>query len=60
MPKPGEVFTESVLREFLKGRLAGFKIPKIIIQHPEKLPRVASGKISKRQLKEEFLAQAVN
>jgi len=60
MPKPGEVFTESVLREFLKGRLAGFKIPKIIIQHLEKLPRVASGKISKRQLKEEFLAQTVN
>lgn len=57
MPKPEKVFSEANLREFLQGRLAGFKIPKIISQHPERLPRVASGKISKRQLKEEFLAQ---
>ena len=57
MPKLGTVFSEASLREFLQGRLAGFKIPKIISQHLEQLPRVASGKISKRQLKEEFLAQ---
>ncbi len=41
----GEVF------EFLKGKVAEFKIPKIV-QFVEALPRTASGKIQKFLLKE--------
>lgn len=39
------------LREFLAEHLAGFKIPAHIWFRTEKLPRIASGKIFKRELK---------
>ncbi|MFT5711582.1 MAG: long-chain acyl-CoA synthetase [Halioglobus sp.] len=39
------------LREFLAEHLAGFKIPTHIWFRAEKLPRIASGKIFKRELK---------
>ncbi len=39
------------LREFLTEHLAGFKIPAHIWFRAEKLPRIASGKIFKRELK---------
>lgn len=44
---------EDALREFLTRNLAKFKIPKHIIVSPEPLPRIASGKIAKRALREE-------
>ena len=44
---------EDALREFLLENLAKFKIPKHIIVSPEPLPRIASGKIAKRALREE-------
>jgi long-chain acyl-CoA synthetase len=44
---------EDALREFLLENLAKFKVPKYIIVSPEPLPRIASGKIAKRVLRED-------
>lgn len=46
---------EDELRDFLSSRLARFKIPKYIRFSLEKLPRIAAGKILKRQLREEAI-----
>ena len=42
------------LRAFLAEHLAGFKIPAYIWFREEKLPRIASGKIFKRELKASY------
>jgi long-chain acyl-CoA synthetase len=44
---------ESGLREFLSNELAQFEIPRYIHQTTEPLPRIAAGKIAKRQLRVE-------
>ncbi len=43
---------EDGLRDFLKGRLAAFKIPARMIFSPEPLPRLGTGKIDRVVLKE--------
>jgi fatty-acyl-CoA synthase len=48
--KPGTVLTEAELLEFLKGRLARFKVPKLV-EFRSALPKSAAGKILKRELK---------
>ncbi|MAI42152.1 MAG: class I adenylate-forming enzyme family protein [Candidatus Azotimanducaceae bacterium] len=45
--------SEDQLREFLAGLLAKFKIPKHIYFSSDPLPRVASGKIAKRVLRDQ-------
>jgi long-chain acyl-CoA synthetase len=40
------------LRAFLKARVAAFKVPRYLIFSPEALPRIGSGKINKRALRE--------
>ena len=45
------------LREFLSAHLARFEIPSLIAFSPQPLPRTASGKILKRRLRDEALAQ---
>ncbi|HEY5107420.1 MAG TPA: class I adenylate-forming enzyme family protein [Caulobacteraceae bacterium] len=45
------------LRQFLSAHLARFEIPSLIVFSPQPLPRTASGKILKRQLRDEALAQ---
>ena len=45
------------LRDFLADHLAAFKIPLHIWFHQDKLPRIASGKIFKRQLKADYAEQ---
>ena len=47
---------EAQLREFLAERLAKFKIPRYIQFSDEHLPRIASGKIFKRQLRDDAIA----
>lgn len=49
-PKQGARIDEADLLDFLRQRLAGFKLPKAIRQMPA-LPRNASGKILKRELR---------
>ena len=48
--KPGATLTEEELREFARGRLAGFKVPKGVTVVPE-LPKTATGKIQKYVLR---------
>lgn len=45
------------LREYLAAHLAGFKIPAHVWFRTEQLPRIASGKIFKRQLRTDYAAQ---
>jgi long-chain acyl-CoA synthetase len=45
--------TEDELSGFLQARLAKFKVPRYIYQQQAPLPRTASGKILKRDLREE-------
>ncbi len=45
--------SEAELRAFLEPRLARFEIPRYVHISPDPLPRIASGKILKRQLRDE-------
>ncbi len=47
------------LREFLAEHLAGFKIPAHVWFREEKLPRIASGKIFKRELKASYSKEII-
>jgi fatty-acyl-CoA synthase len=51
--KPGESATESELIEFCRERMAHFKCPKRV-SFIESLPRTATGKIQKNQLRDRF------
>jgi acyl-CoA synthetase (AMP-forming)/AMP-acid ligase II len=53
-PKNGEQLSEDVLRGFLDGRLAKFKIPERIIIADEPLPRLGTGKFDRRALKAQY------
>jgi fatty-acyl-CoA synthase len=49
--KPGETMSNGEVFEFLKGKVAKYKIPKYL-EYIEELPKTASGKIQKFVLKE--------
>ena len=48
-----EILDEAAVREFLSDRLAKFEIPRYFHQQLDPLPRIASGKIAKRQIRGE-------
>ena len=52
--KPGTELTESDLMDSLRPRLAKFKLPKRIYFVEDPLPKTGTGKILKRQLREQF------
>ena len=52
----GEQLDKASLHAFLAQRLAKFKAPERLWFHQDKLPRVASGKVFKRKLKEDYSA----
>lgn len=52
-PKPGVVLDADDLRAHVRQRIASFKVPRYIWFHEEQLPRTATGKIFKRQLRED-------
>ena len=54
MLKAGESLTADALRDFLAGRLAGFKVPTRIAFSPEPLPRNPAGKFLKRELRQTY------
>ena len=55
MVKPDQDLSVGDLTDFLGQRLAPFKVPTRIRTVTESLPRNASGKILKRELKEHIL-----
>jgi len=54
----GEQLTEEALRDYLKSRLASYKVPKYIRFSDQPLPQNASGKLHKLKVKEAFLEQS--
>jgi long-chain acyl-CoA synthetase len=52
-PAAGVTLTEPEVKAFLRGQMAGYKVPKRVDFHAE-LPREDSGKIFKRKLREPF------
>lgn len=55
--KPGQQVEATELREFLRGKLADFKLPDFV-RFVNEFPMTSSGKIKKVQLKEELLKEA--
>ena len=55
--RAGHELSAEALREFLVEHLASFKIPAHVFFREEQLPRIASGKIFKRQLKSDYTAE---
>jgi steroid-24-oyl-CoA synthetase len=55
--REGESLDGEQLNQFLGDVLAAFKLPARVFFRDEQLPRIASGKIFKRQLKAEYTAQ---
>jgi long-chain acyl-CoA synthetase len=56
--KPGGTATEQELRDFVRARLAAFKVPVKVAFWPETLPRNANGKILKTELKKVFAEES--
>ncbi|AQA19078.1 AMP-binding protein [Halioglobus japonicus] len=54
-PEPDSGLEEATLRDFLKGRLAGYKVPRTIVLSDSALPRNASEKLHKLKVKEAYL-----
>ncbi len=52
-----DTLTEDQVRSFLRGRLAGFKIPKVIV-FDNALPREESGKLFKRRIRDVYWQDA--
>lgn len=52
--KGGAALDAAALRDYLGGHLAAFKVPEHIWFRDEQLPRIATGKIFKRQLKADY------
>jgi long-chain acyl-CoA synthetase len=53
--KSNKFLNEAELKDFLKGKLAAFKIPLHIRIQTEHLPKVGSGKFDKPSLRKEFV-----
>ncbi|MFX1539033.1 MAG: AMP-binding protein, partial [Promethearchaeota archaeon] len=51
--KPNHTLSEQDVIEFLKGKLAKYKIPKSIV-FTDKLPRSAAGKVLKKELQDKY------
>ncbi|WP_249593872.1 class I adenylate-forming enzyme family protein [Peribacillus frigoritolerans] len=59
VPKNGKKISEEEIIEFCRNELAGFKIPRMVIERNQ-LPRNASGKVMKYQLRDEIKAVISN
>ena len=54
---PGEKTTEEEISSFLEEKIAKFKIPSYMWFQEEELPRIASGKTAKKQMREEAIKE---
>lgn len=54
LPRPGEALTEEEAREFCKGKIAHFKVPRYwkFVQSAEAFPMTVTGKIQKFRMRE--------
>ena len=52
-PLPGAVLDADAVRQWLRERLAGYKVPRVVSFH-DQLPREDTGKIFKRKLREPY------
>jgi acyl-CoA synthetase (AMP-forming)/AMP-acid ligase II len=55
-PKPGQTVSVEELQAHVGERLAAFKVPSRITIYGQQLPKNPSGKILKRQLRDELAA----
>ena len=55
---PGASASEDELRDFVRGRLAAFKVPVAVHFWPDMLPRNPNGKILKTELKKQIIPEA--
>jgi long-chain acyl-CoA synthetase len=51
--EPTAGLTETAVREHIRSRLAGYKVPQVVVFDSE-LPREESGKIFKRRIRERY------
>ena len=58
MLRPGTSVTEDDLKAFLRERIARHKVPAKVWFLDEQLPRNASGKFVKRELRDKLLSSA--
>jgi long-chain acyl-CoA synthetase len=56
-PAAGESIDEKAVREFVRERMAGYKVPKFVTLESS-LPREDTGKVYKRRVREAFLARS--
>ena len=54
---PGMTITEPEVSSFLEKKIAKFKIPSRMWFQEEQLPRIASGKTAKKQMREEAIKE---
>jgi fatty-acyl-CoA synthase len=54
VPRPGSELTEEDVREFCRGRIAHFKIPRYV-RFVEDYPMTVTGKIQKFKLRDEAI-----
>ena len=52
--KSGRQLEREELLEFLGGRIAGFKMPRVVEFTAQPLPKTGTGKILKRELREAY------
>jgi fatty-acyl-CoA synthase len=57
--RPGQPLTEDEVRDFVKGNLARFKVPRDIV-FVDELPRNPAGKVLKRKLRELHAAASLD
>ena len=56
-PSPPRGLTETAVREHVRSRLAGYKVPQVVVFDAD-LPREESGKIFKRRIRERYWLEA--
>ena len=56
--RPGSTATETDIQEHVASRLAAFKVPVRVWFSDEPLPRNPAGKILKRQLRDDLIADS--
>ncbi|MWC00052.1 long-chain-fatty-acid--CoA ligase [Agromyces seonyuensis] len=54
--QPGVMLDEAAIREFARGKLTPYKVPRQVVQ-VEELPRSLIGKVIRRKVKEQLLAE---